>query len=498
MNKEILLVADAVSSEKGVDREIIFEAIEVALSTATKKRYDEESDIEVMIDRETGDYETFRRWTVMPDDHLSILGTEFTTEEAAEKDPALQIGDVYREQVENIEFGRIAAQTAKQVIVQRVREAERAQIVDEYRAYEGQLVNGSVKKVTRDAVIVDLGNNAEGYMPREELVGREAFRVGDRVRAILLEIREDTRGPQLILSRACNQMLIELFKIEVPEISEEVIEIRAAARDPGSRAKIAVKTNDGRIDLIGACVGMRGSRVQAVSGELANERVDIILWDDNPAQLAINSLSPAEVESLIVDEETNSMDVAVAEDNLAQAIGRSGQNVRLAAQLTGWTLNVMSSEDAAVKGEEEAGARVEMFMKALDVDEDVALVLAEEGFTSVEEVAYVPLEEMVAIEGFDQDIAEELRARAKDALLTQAIASEEKLEGSEPAEDLLNMEGMDRHLAFVLANKGIVTMEDLAEQAIEDLIDIEELDSERAGKLIMTARAPWFAEEEAQ
>ena len=498
MNKEILLVADAVSSEKGVDREIIFEAIEVALSTATKKRYDEESDIEVMIDRETGDYETFRRWTVMPDDHLSILGTEFTTEEAAEKDPALQIGDVYREQVENIEFGRIAAQTAKQVIVQRVREAERAQIVDEYRAYEGQLVNGSVKKVTRDAVIVDLGNNAEGYMPREELVGREAFRVGDRVRAILLEIREDTRGPQLILSRACNQMLIELFKIEVPEISEEVIEIRAAARDPGSRAKIAVKTNDGRIDLIGACVGMRGSRVQAVSGELANERVDIILWDDNPAQLAINSLSPAEVESLIVDEETNSMDVAVAEDNLAQAIGRSGQNVRLADQLTGWTLNVMSSEDAAVKGEEEAGARVEMFMKALDVDEDVALVLAEEGFTSVEEVAYVPLEEMVAIEGFDQDIAEELRARAKDALLTQAIASEEKLEGSEPAEDLLNMEGMDRHLAFVLANKGIVTMEDLAEQAIEDLIDIEELDSERAGKLIMTARAPWFAEEEAQ
>lgn len=372
MNKEILLVADAVSSEKGVDREIIFEAIEVALSTATKKRYDEESDIEVMIDRETGDYETFRRWTVMPDDHLSILGTEFTTEEAAEKDPALQIGDVYREQVENIEFGRIAAQTAKQVIVQRVREAERAQIVDEYRAYEGQLVNGSVKKVTRDAVIVDLGNNAEGYMPREELVGREAFRVGDRVRAILLEIREDTRGPQLILSRACNQMLIELFKIEVPEISEEVIEIRAAARDPGSRAKIAVKTNDGRIDPIGACVGMRGSRVQAVSGELANERVDIILWDDNPAQLAINSLSPAEVESLIVDEETNSMDVAVAEDNLAQAIGRSGQNVRLAAQLTGWTLNVMSSEDAAVKGEEEAGARVEMFMKALDVDEDVA------------------------------------------------------------------------------------------------------------------------------
>lgn len=496
MNREILLVADAVSNEKGVDREIIFEAIETALSTATKKRYEEESDIEVIIDRETGDYETFRRWVVMPDDHLAILGTELTTEEAAEKDTNLQIGDVYREQVENIEFGRIAAQTAKQVIVQKVREAERAQVIDAYRGTEGQLVNGSVKKVTRDAVIVDLGNNAEGYMSRDDLVGRETFRVGDRVRAILLEIRDDVRGPQLILSRACNDMLIELFRIEVPEISEQVIEIRSAARDPGLRAKIAVKTNDGRIDPVGACVGMRGSRVQAVSGELANERVDIILWDDNPAQLAINALSPAEVESIIVDEDTNSMDVAVAEDNLAQAIGRNGQNVRLAAQLTGWTINVMSSEEAAVKGEEEAGKLVNMFMQALDVDEDVSLVLAEEGFTTLEEVAYVPLEEMVAIEGFDQDIAEELRARAKDALLTQAIASEEKLEGSEPAEDLLNMEGMDRHLAFVLASKGIVTMEDLAEQAIEDLIDIEELDEARAGELIMTARAPWFAETE--
>jgi N utilization substance protein A len=496
MTKEILLVADAVSNEKGVERGIIFEAIELALATATKKRYEEESDIEVIIDRETGDYETYRRWTVMPDDHLAILGTEFTTEEAAEKDPALQIGDVYKEQVENIGFGRIAAQTAKQVIVQRVREAERAQVIDAYRGKEGELVNGTVKKVTRDAVIVDLGQNAEGYMPREDLIGRETFRVNDRVRAILQEIREDLRGPQLVLSRACNEMLIELFRIEVPEIYEQVIEIRAAARDPGSRAKIAVKTNDGRIDPVGACVGMRGSRVQAVSGELANERVDIILWDDNPAQLVINALSPAEVESIIVDEDTGSMDVAVEEDNLAQAIGRSGQNVRLAAQLTGWTINVMSSEDAAVKGEEEAGKLVDMFSQRLDVDEDVALVLAEEGFTTLEEVAYVPLEEMVAIEGFDQDIAEELRARAKDALLTQAIASEEKLEDSEPAEDLLNMDGMDRHLAYVLASKGIVTMEDLAEQAVDDLVDIEELDETRAGELIMTARAPWFAESE--
>ena len=496
LNKEILLVADAVSNEKGVDREIIFEAIELALSMATKKRYEEESEIEVIIDRESGDYETFSRWTVMPDDHLSILGTELTTEEAAEIDPALKIGDVYREQVEDVEFGRIAAQTAKQVIVQKVREAERAQVVDAYRDRIGEMVSGTVKKVTRDSVIVDLGNNAEALISRDSLVGREAFRVSDRVRAILMEIREDVRGPQLALSRACNEMLIELFSIEVPEISEQVIEIRAAARDPGLRAKIAVKTNDGRIDPVGACVGMRGSRVQAVSGELANERVDIILWDDNPAQLAINALSPAEVESIIVDEDSHSMDVAVAEDNLAQAIGRNGQNVRLASQLTGWTINVMSSEDAVAKGEEEAGRQVDMFMKALDIDEDVSLVLVEEGFTSLEEVAYVPLEEMVNIEGFDEDIANELRARAKDALLTQAIASEEVLEGGNPADDLLNMEGMDRHLAFILASKGIVTMEDLAEQAVEDILGIEDLDAERAGELIMTARAPWFADEE--
>ena len=494
INKEILLVADAVSNEKGVDREIIFEAIEMALSTATKKRYEEESEIEVVIDRETGDYVTFRRWTVMPDDHFSILGTELTTEEAAEKDTSLQIGDVFREQVENIEFGRIAAQTAKQVIVQRVREAERAQVVDAYRDRLGELISGTVKKVTREAVIVDLGNNAEGLMSREDLVGREAFRVGDRVRAILTDIRDDVRGPQLALSRACNEMLIELFSIEVPEIYEEVIEIRAAARDPGLRAKIAVKTNDGRIDPVGACVGMRGSRVQAVSGELANERVDIILWDDNPAQMAINALSPAEVESIIVDEDSHSMDVAVGDDNLAQAIGRNGQNVRLASQLTGWTINVMSSEDAVAKSEEEAGRLVDIFVQALGIDEDVSLVLVEEGFTSLEEVAYVPFEEMVNIEGFDEEIAEELRARAKDALLTQAIASEEVLEGSEPAEDLLTMEGMDRHLAFVLASKGIVTMEDLAEQAVEDLLGIEDLDAARAGELIMTARAPWFAD----
>lgn len=498
MNKEILLVAEAVSNEKGVSRDIIFEAIEQALATATKKRYDEEADIQVTIDRESGDYTTVRRWEVMSDDVLALLGTQFTLEEAHEKDASLQVGDVYQEQVENVGFGRIAAQTAKQVIVQKVREAERAQIVDEYQGRIGELISGTVKKVTRDHIVVDLGNNAEGCLPREELVGREVFRMSDRVRAILQDIRPDARGPQLFLSRACPEMLIELFKVEVPEISEEVIEIRAAARDPGSRAKIAVKTNDGRIDPVGACVGMRGSRVQAVSGELGNERVDIILWDDNPAQLVINAMAPAEVESIIVDEDTRSMDVAVAEDNLAQSIGRGGQNVRLASELTGWTINVMSVDEASEKHELEAGEIIGSFMESLDIDQDVAEVLVDEGFTSLEEVAYVPLEEMMAIDGFDKEIAEELRARAKDALLTLAIASEEQLGEVEPAADLLNMDGMDRHLAFVLASHGIVTMEDLAEQAVEDLLDVEGLDVQRAGELIMTARAPWFAEAEEQ
>lgn len=493
MSKEILLVAEAVSNEKGVSEDIIFEALEMALATATKKRYDEEADIVVNIDRTSGDYESFRRWLVVSDDEMALLGTQFTTEEAAEQDTSLQVGDWYQEQVENVEFGRIAAQTAKQVIVQKVREAERAKVVAEYENRIGELIGGTVKRVTREHIIVDLGNNAEGLLSREQVVGREAFRINDRVRAILIEVNPEARGPQLMLSRICNEMLIELFKVEVPEISEEVIEIRSAARDPGSRAKIAVKTNDGRIDPVGACVGMRGSRVQAVSNELMNERVDIVLWDDNQAQLVINAMSPAEVESIVVDEDSRTMDVAVAEDNLAQAIGRSGQNVRLASELTGWTINVMSIEDASVKQEEEAGKTMQMFIEALEVDEDVGLVLVEEGFTSLEEVAYVPLEEMVAIDGFDEDIAEELRARAKDALLTSAIATQEH--AAEPAEDLLTMEGMDKALAYQLAGVGVITMEDLAEQAIEDIIELEGLDEERAGELIMTARAPWFEEE---
>jgi len=496
MTKEILLVAEAVSNEKGVPEDIIFEAIELALATVTKKRYDEEADIYVTIDRESGDYVSTRRWLVVPDDEMALLGTQFTTEEALEQDSSLKPGDIYEEQVENVGFGRIAAQTAKQVIVQRVRDAERAQVADQYMDRVGELVAGTVKKVTRDNVIVDLGNNAEGLLPREQLVGRETFRVNDRVRAILQEISTEARGPQLILSRSCPEMLIELFKIEVPEISEEVIQIRAAARDPGSRAKIAVKTNDQRIDPVGACVGMRGSRVQAVSNELDNERVDIVQWDDNPAQLVINAMAPAEIESIVVDEDSNTMDVAVSEDNLAQAIGRSGQNVRLASELTQWTINVMSLDEAADKHEAESGQVIQIFAEQLDVDEDVAEILVEEGFATLEEVAYVPLEEMMSIEGFDEEIAEELRARAKDALLTQAIASEEKLGEHEPAEDLLPWTGMDRHLAFILASREIITMEDLAEQAVDDLIDIPDMTEERAGELIMTARAPWFAEAE--
>lgn len=496
MNKEILLVVEAVSNEKDVPKSVIFEAIELALATATKKRYDEEADIRVLIDRESGDYETFRTWRVMPDDELAQLGTELTLEEAHEKDPALVAGDVYEEQVESIVFGRIAAQTAKQVIVQKVREAERAKVVEEYLDRVGELVSGTVKKVTRDNVIVDLGNNAEALLGRDQLIGRETFRMGDRVRAVLQEVRSESRGPQLFLSRTSPEMLIELFKIEVPEISEEVIEIRGAARDPGSRAKIAVKTNDGRIDPVGACVGMRGSRVQAVSGELDGERVDIILWDDNPAQLVINAMAPAEVASIIIDEDRHAMDVAVEEDNLAMAIGRGGQNVRLASELTGWELNVMTDEEVSAKQQEESAGIAETFVEHLDIDEEFAEMLVMEGFTSLEEVAYVPLEEMLEIEGLDEEVINELRSRAKDALLNLALASEEKLDDAEPADDLLNMDGMDRHLAFVLASKGVITMEDLAEQSIDDLMEIEDMTEEKAGELIMTARAPWFADAE--
>jgi N utilization substance protein A len=501
MSKEILSVIESVSLEKGVPKEVILGAMEAALAVATKKKYGEDAEFRVAIDRDTGEYETYRTWDVVDFDNLEEEepnpDAQYSVEEARKIKADAQLGDVLEEQVESVEFGRIAAQTAKQVIVQKVREAERAQIVEVYESRINELLSGTVKKLGRDSVIVDLGNNAEAILTREHLIPREVFRVGDRLRAMLVEIRPDNRGPQLILSRTAPLMLIELFKVEVPEIAEDVIQILGAARDPGSRAKIAVQTNDGRIDPVGACVGMRGSRVQAVSGELAGERIDIVLWDDNPAQLTINAMAPAEVASIVLDEETHSMDIAVTEANLAQAIGRGGQNVRLASDLCGWSLNIMTEEEAAQKLEEESTKFVVEFIEYLAVDEDVAEVLVEEGFTTLEEVAYVPMEEMLAIDGFDEEIVNELRNRAKDALLTRAIASEEAFGDAKPADDLLEMRSMTRELAFQLANNEVATMEDLAELAVPELLDIvPDLSEDAAAQLIMIAREPWFAEAE--
>ena len=492
MSKEVLLVVESVSNEKGVPAGVIFEALELALATATKKRFEDEVELRVAINRQTGSYETFRCWTVVEESDFEDPAHQVTVDMPRALEAKAKVGDVLEEKIESIEFGRIAAQTAKQVIVQKVREAERAQVVEAYRERLGEIISGTVKKVTRDSVIVDLGNNAEALLAREDIISRETFRVGARLRALLKEIRTENRGPQLILSRTAPEMLIELFRIEVPEIAEELIEVMAAARDPGSRAKIAVRSKDKRIDPQGACIGMRGSRVQAVSGELVGERVDIVLWDDNPAQFVINAMSPAEVAAIIVDEDAHAMDIAVGEDNLAQAIGRGGQNVRLASQLTGWTLNVMTEADIQAKQQAETGDILQSFIDELEVDEELAQVLVEEGFTSLEEIAYVPLEEMLSIDGFDEDIVNELRARAKDRLLTKAIATEEKLADAHPADDLLSLEGMDKGLAQELAVRGVVTREDLAEQSIDDLLDIDGIDQERAGKLIMAARAHWF------
>ena len=494
MNKEILLVVDAVSNEKGVAKEVIFGAIEAALAMATKKRYDSEVEIRVAIDRVTGDYESFRRWLAIESNaSLEFSDKELHLCDALEIDAKAQVGGYVEEPIESIAFGRIAAQTAKQVIVQKVREAERSQVVDAYKSRIGQLITGVVKRVERGNVILDLGANAEALITREDMIPREAVRAGDRLRGYLREVRPESRGPQIFVSRSAPELLLELFKLEVPEAGEGLIDIMGAARDPGLRAKIAVKTNDPRIDPVGACVGMRGSRVQAVSNELAGERIDIVLWNDNPAQFVINAMSPAEVTSIVVDEDAHSMDVAVAEDNLSQAIGRGGQNVRLASQLTGWDLNVMTEGQAEAKSEAESQTLLAMFMEQLDVDEDVAAILVQEGFSSVEEIAYVPVTEMMQIEEFDEEIVSELRNRARDVLLTRAIASEEKLDKAAPGPDLLEMEGMNQDLAYLLAEHGMVSREDLAEQSVDELTDIDGIDETLARKLIMTARAPWFA-----
>jgi len=504
MNKEILMVVDAVSAEKDVPKSVIFEAIEAALASATKKRNREDIEVRVSIDRETGDYVTFRCWEIVNNDPESLESPtrQIALEDAQQKDSQnnsinIDIGEFIEEPMESVEFGRIAAQAAKQVIVQKVREAERARAIDTYGDRVGEMVSGIVKRTERNGIIIDLGKNAEAFIPREEVIPRESIRPGDRIRAYLKEIKSEvTRGPQLYLSRTAPELLLELFKIEVPEINEGMIEIINGARDPGARAKISVKANDPRIDPIGACVGMRGSRVQAVSNELGGERVDIILWDDNPAQYVINAMAPAEVSSIMVDEDEHVIDIAVSDENLSQAIGRGGQNVKLACELTGWELNVMSIEQANEKSEKESEVLQAMFMEKLDVDEDVAIILAQEGFSSIEEIAYVPENEMLRIEEFDSELVGALRERAKDIILTNAIAKEEKLGDAVPAEDLLSMEGMERSLAFELASMGVITMEDLAEQSIDELLVISDIDKEHAGELIMTARIPWFENEE--
>ena len=490
MSKEILTVVEVVSNEKGVEKDVIFGAIEAALASAAAKKHDEDIDARVQIDRKTGEHETFRRWMVFEDEstELEFPDQELRMIDAVDIDENATPGEYVEVPIDSVEFGRISAQMAKQVIVQKVREAERDQVTDEYKDREGELLSGLVKRVDRNGAYIDLGGNAEGFIPRENLIPREAIRMHDRVKALLAEVKDEPRGPQLILTRTSPQFLIELFKIEVPEVGQGLIEILGAARDPGLRAKISVKSNEPRIDPVGACVGIRGSRVQSVSNELAGERVDIILWNDNPAQYVINAMSPAEVISIVVDEDAHSMDVAVDEEKLSQAIGRGGQNIRLASELTEWELNVMTEVDADMKSEQETRGLIELFTGQLDVDEEVALILVQEGFASVEEVAYVPASELMQIEEFDEDIVDELRNRARDVLLTQAIVAEEIIETAEPAEDLLELKGVTKTLASKLASKGVITREDLAELASDDLIEIHDMEKEKADALIMKAR----------
>ena len=487
MSREILLLVDALAHEKNVSKEVIFTALELALASATKKKHHDDADVRVAINRETGEYETFRRWQYV--DYDLLENSAYQLDEEDERSKGLNVGDYYEEPLESIAFGRIGAQAAKQVILQKVREAEREQILEDFLARDEKLVTGVIKRMEKGNAIIEVGR-IESLLPREQMIPKENLRVGDRVRAFLSRIERGGRGPQLILSRITPDFLVRLFELEVPEIEEGLLEIRAAARDPGLRSKIAVKSNDQRIDPVGTCVGMRGSRVQAVTGELAGERVDIVLWSMEPAQFVINAMSPAEVSSIVVDEDAHSMDVVVAEEQLALAIGRNGQNVRLASELTGWTLNILTVDEANKKTQTEYANVSHLFMEKLDVDEEVAEILVQEGFSTLEEIAYVPLSEMNEIEAFDEDTIEELRKRARAALLTEAIAKEEKVE--EATEDLLMMEGMDDATAHLLASKGIATMDALAELAVDELVEITNMDMDRAKTLIMTARAPWF------
>ena len=493
MSREILLLVDALAREKNVNRDVVFGALELALASATKKRFTEDVDVRVAIDRNTGSYESFRRWKVVPDELLELPPAQITLSEAHKRNPDLKAEDYIEEPIEQIPFGRIGAQTAKQVILQRIRDAEREQILNDFLGRGDELVTGTIKRMERGSAIVESGR-LEALLPREQMIPKENLRVGDRVRAWVMKIDRGARGPQLILSRTAPQFIMKLFELEVPEIEEGLLEIKSAARDPGVRAKIAVFTNDRRIDPIGTCVGMRGSRVQAVTQELAGERVDIVLWAADPAQFVIGALAPAEVSSILVDEEKHAMDVVVDEENLAIAIGRSGQNVRLASELTGWTINLMTEEESTKKQQEESGRIKGLFMEKLDVDEEVADILIQEGFSTLEEVAYVPINEMMEIDAFDEGTVNELRSRARNALLVQAIASEESLEGVDPA--LLQLEGMDTPLAAKLAAKGVKARDDLADLAVDELSEMTGVDEERAKKLIMAARAHWFGDDQ--
>jgi len=491
MSREILLLVDALAHEKNVDKEVVFSALEYALASATKKRFAEDADVRVQINRDTGEYESFRRWTLLTDDEaIENSAAQMYADDERAEGKQISAENTFEEPLENVEFGRIGAQAAKQVILQKVREAEREKILDEFLARNEHMVTGVIKRMEKGNAIIEVGR-LESLLPREQMIPKENLRVGDRVRAYLSRIERSGRGPQLILSRTAPEFITRLFELEVPEIEDGLLEIKAAARDPGLRSKIAVKANDQRLDPVGTCVGMRGSRVQAVTSELAGERVDIVLWSMEPAQFVINAMAPAEVSSIVVDEDAHSMDVVVDEEQLAQAIGRNGQNVRLASELTGWTLNILTVDEAAKKTEEESTKTRQLFMDKLDVDEEVADILIEEGFNTLEEIAYVPMAEMAEIEAFDEDTINELRKRARAALLTDAIAKEEK--AGEPAADLLGMEGMDEETAHLLASKGVTTMEDLADLAVDDLVDLTKMDVERAKTLIMTARAPWFA-----
>lgn len=493
MSKEVLLLVKSLSDTKGINQKIAFQALEAALVMATKKRYGADWDVVVKVNEESGEHTTTRRITIVADEDYLIEGAQLNITEALAQGLQVKVGDVLETSLESVSFGRIDAQAAKHIILQKIREAERQEVVHIFADRVGQLFTAVVKKVTREWLLLDLGFNAEGLLQRSEMLPTDAFRIGDRVRAYLYDVHYEARGPQLFFSRTRPGMLMELFKIEVPEIGEQIIEVMAAARDPGVRAKIAVKTNDGRIDPIGACIGMRGSRVQAVSNELGGERVDIVLWDDNPAQLVINAMAPAEIDSIVVDENLHSIDIAVKPEQLSQAIGRNGQNVRLATELTGWNLNVMTQDEIEAKAVVEQGSYQDFFADKLNVEEEIAAILVREGFTTLEEVAYVAEEDMLAIEEFDEDIVAALRERA-----LEAIANEEAVRKAtvKPAADLLNMEGMTKELAYNLAAQGIITMEDLAELAIDDLLEIDaNLSTERASQLIMKAREPWFADD---